>query len=331
MQTVVRSSSNGPQSVLNRSSKQMANTGKRCVITDNEIELAARLWEDGSRLPTLLAGLVVLLGVAAVGNALVNSVRKRRRDLAILRTIGLVRRQVAAVVAWQATLLSSWPCFWAFRSAWPAAGGPGAWWPRALARCHPHGSDVGHRLRDTCCVALGQCHRGVAGVDGGSGSAGSRDAQRVDRANRWGPTSGLHQTRIQAPVTTRAWPPLSATRLPEVEVRALPRSPEPGRTRSTTSSGEHPWNLTRRVHPRNFEVRAVMSRRCEHVRCRLRPPNFVTPHRAPVARRPCEPSRPSQPGRSDQAVFREHWCGAVGLFCGPLGRESDLSANHKRR
>ena len=58
------------------------------------------------RLPTLLAGLVVLLGVAAVGNTLVNAVRQRRRDLAILRTIGFVRRQVAGVVAWQATWFS---------------------------------------------------------------------------------------------------------------------------------------------------------------------------------------------------------------------------------
>ena len=60
------------------------------------------------RLPTLLAALVVLLGVAAVGNTLVNAVRQRRRDrLAIARrTIGFVRRQVAAVVAWQATWFS---------------------------------------------------------------------------------------------------------------------------------------------------------------------------------------------------------------------------------
>ncbi len=58
------------------------------------------------RLPTLLAGLVVLLGVAAVGNTLVNAVRQRRRDLATLRTIGFVRSQVAAVVAWQATWFS---------------------------------------------------------------------------------------------------------------------------------------------------------------------------------------------------------------------------------
>ena len=58
------------------------------------------------RLPPLLAGLVVLLGVATVGNTLVASVRQRRRDLAILKTIGLVRRQVAGVVAWQATSFS---------------------------------------------------------------------------------------------------------------------------------------------------------------------------------------------------------------------------------
>ena len=54
-------------------------------------------------LPLLLAGLIVLLGVMTLGNTLVTSVRRRRRDLAILKTIGFVRRQVAAVVAWQAT------------------------------------------------------------------------------------------------------------------------------------------------------------------------------------------------------------------------------------
>ena len=55
------------------------------------------------RLPTLLAGLVALVGVATVGNTLVASVRQRRRDLAMLKTLGFVRRQVAAVVAWHAT------------------------------------------------------------------------------------------------------------------------------------------------------------------------------------------------------------------------------------
>ena len=77
------------------------------------------------RLPTLLAGLVVLLGVAAVGNTLVTAVRQRRRDLAILRTIGFVRRQVAAVVAWQATWLSLVAVFLGIPLG--VAGGRWAW------------------------------------------------------------------------------------------------------------------------------------------------------------------------------------------------------------
>lgn len=58
------------------------------------------------RLPALLAGLVALLGVATVGNTLVTSVRRRRSDLAVLKSLGFVRRQTMAVVAWQATSFS---------------------------------------------------------------------------------------------------------------------------------------------------------------------------------------------------------------------------------
>jgi predicted lysophospholipase L1 biosynthesis ABC-type transport system permease subunit len=56
-----------------------------------------------SALPALLAGLVVILGIATVGNALIVSIRRRRRDLAVFKTIGFVRRQIAGVVAWQAS------------------------------------------------------------------------------------------------------------------------------------------------------------------------------------------------------------------------------------
>ncbi len=62
--------------------------------------------ESVDRLPLLLAGLVVLLGMATVGNTLVTSVRRRRREFAILKTIGFVRRQVIGVVAWQAASFS---------------------------------------------------------------------------------------------------------------------------------------------------------------------------------------------------------------------------------
>jgi ABC-type antimicrobial peptide transport system permease subunit len=57
-------------------------------------------------LPVVLAGLVLVLGVATVGNSLITSVRRRRRDFAILKTIGFTPHQVARVVAWQATMFS---------------------------------------------------------------------------------------------------------------------------------------------------------------------------------------------------------------------------------
>ena len=59
--------------------------------------------QDVDRLPFVLTALVIVLGVATVGNALIVSIRRRRRDLAILKTVGFVRRQVVGVVAWQAT------------------------------------------------------------------------------------------------------------------------------------------------------------------------------------------------------------------------------------
>jgi ABC-type lipoprotein release transport system permease subunit len=54
-------------------------------------------------LPGLLAGLVALLALGAVTHALVSSVRRRRRDLAVLKTLGFVPGQVSATIAWQAT------------------------------------------------------------------------------------------------------------------------------------------------------------------------------------------------------------------------------------
>jgi putative ABC transport system permease protein len=59
-----------------------------------------------SNLPTLLAILFALIAVLTIGNALVSSVRRRGRELAVLRTLGFVRRQISAVLAWQATTVA---------------------------------------------------------------------------------------------------------------------------------------------------------------------------------------------------------------------------------
>jgi len=56
--------------------------------------------------PFLLAGMLALLGVGVLVHLLVMSIRQRRRDLAILKTIGFSRRQVGVAVAWQASTLA---------------------------------------------------------------------------------------------------------------------------------------------------------------------------------------------------------------------------------
>ena len=58
------------------------------------------------RLPLVLAGLLGLLAVVAVGHAVVLAIRRRRRELAVLRTIGFTSRHVRASIAYQATILT---------------------------------------------------------------------------------------------------------------------------------------------------------------------------------------------------------------------------------
>jgi hypothetical protein len=59
-----------------------------------------------SDLPLVLALLLALLAIGTVAHTLVTSVRRRRRELAILKTVGFVARQVRATVAWQATAIA---------------------------------------------------------------------------------------------------------------------------------------------------------------------------------------------------------------------------------
>jgi hypothetical protein len=57
-------------------------------------------------MPVVLAGGVAAGAVAGLGLALVASVRRRRRDLALLKTLGFTRPQLAATVAWQSTVVA---------------------------------------------------------------------------------------------------------------------------------------------------------------------------------------------------------------------------------
>jgi hypothetical protein len=59
---------------------------------------------DGT--PAVLAGLLAVLGVAVLGQFIVVSGRRRRRDFAILKALGMFRRQVSAITAWQISTLT---------------------------------------------------------------------------------------------------------------------------------------------------------------------------------------------------------------------------------
>jgi len=77
------------------------------------------------KIPIALAGLLAFMAAATLIHALLSSIRGRRHDVAILKTLGLRARQVRRVVRWQAATLSAI----AVVVALPAgmAGGRWAW------------------------------------------------------------------------------------------------------------------------------------------------------------------------------------------------------------
>jgi len=58
-------------------------------------------------LPLVLSALLIAIAAAVLAHALVMAIRRRRRDLAVLKTLGFDRRQVFATVAWQATTFAA--------------------------------------------------------------------------------------------------------------------------------------------------------------------------------------------------------------------------------
>jgi hypothetical protein len=75
--------------------------------------------------PVLFSGLLALLAAGTLAHMLVTFTRRRRHDLAMLKTLGFTRRQVRHAVAWQATAIAAI----ALLTGVPAgiAGGRWAW------------------------------------------------------------------------------------------------------------------------------------------------------------------------------------------------------------
>jgi hypothetical protein len=61
---------------------------------------------ESANFPLLLGGIVTLCGLATLAHLLVVSVARRRTENGLLRALGMVRRQLASIVFWQATTVA---------------------------------------------------------------------------------------------------------------------------------------------------------------------------------------------------------------------------------
>jgi FtsX-like permease family len=73
-----------------------------CLLTADQRPGEIRNYSGVRETPLALGLVLVALAVGTLAQVLLTSVRRRRRDLAVLKTLGLSRRQVQAVVTWQA-------------------------------------------------------------------------------------------------------------------------------------------------------------------------------------------------------------------------------------
>ena len=83
-----------------------AATHARGIVFAPPEPLPVQQLRDVEVLPLALGGFLALLAIGAVGQALTMAVRRRRRELAVLRTLGLTGRQTRLVVATQASVLA---------------------------------------------------------------------------------------------------------------------------------------------------------------------------------------------------------------------------------
>ena len=77
-----------------------------CLVASNQRPTAIGNYARVRNTPLVLSAVLGVFGLAILSYVLVTSVRQRRRDLAMLRTLGFLRRQIQLAVAWQATTLT---------------------------------------------------------------------------------------------------------------------------------------------------------------------------------------------------------------------------------
>jgi predicted lysophospholipase L1 biosynthesis ABC-type transport system permease subunit len=76
------------------------------ILTERQPPSRLAELREVQELPLLLAAFLALLAVAAVGHAVASAERRRRHDLAVLRALGITRRDSRAIVLIQAGVLA---------------------------------------------------------------------------------------------------------------------------------------------------------------------------------------------------------------------------------
>ena len=78
-----------------------------CLVTDDQRPSDIQDYAGVRDVPLVLGGVLALLAVGTLTHVLLTGVRRRRRDLAVLKTLGMDRSQIVRAVAWQATALAA--------------------------------------------------------------------------------------------------------------------------------------------------------------------------------------------------------------------------------
>jgi hypothetical protein len=74
--------------------------------------------------PSVLAAILAAGAIGALGLTLIASVRRRRREFALLKTLGFTQRQLAATVAWQSSVPAIVGVIFGLPAMFPASARP---------------------------------------------------------------------------------------------------------------------------------------------------------------------------------------------------------------
>jgi FtsX-like permease family len=78
-----------------------------CTVTTDQRPGEIRNYAAIRDTPLVLAAVLIVLAVGTLAHVLLTGVRRRRRDLAVLKTLGFTRWEVLRTVAWEASALAA--------------------------------------------------------------------------------------------------------------------------------------------------------------------------------------------------------------------------------